>query len=71
MNGNLWAVCATLIKKEKGSELCKPLPTFYLNGDVQGFNTPEGCEKVVNYLLNPLELPVIRILASVERVLTV
>jgi hypothetical protein len=69
MNGNLWAVCANLlIKQENGYELCKQLPAFYLNGDVQGFNTPEGCQRVVNYLLNPLELPYIRILASVAQV---
>jgi hypothetical protein len=69
MNDNVWAVCANLlIKRENGYELCKQLPTFYLDGNALGIITPEGCHKIVNNLLNPLELPYIRVLASVAQV---
>lgn len=51
----IWAVNVTVcISHGPGHVSIKELPTFYLNGDVQGFTDAVGCESVVRDILPKL-----------------
>jgi hypothetical protein len=65
---NRWCVQAQLERTENGWTCSKQVPTFYLDGNVQGFSTFVGAGAIARQILNPTNDPNLTVHISVERV---
>lgn len=54
---NCWSVQAIV---QMGG-VSRQVPTFYLDGNVQGFQTAEGAERVAREILNPMGDPDLKV----------
>lgn len=65
----VFAVQATLVRNMgDGWTAVRQVPTFYLNGNVQGFTDEDGASKIAQTILNPTNDPTLCAEIHVERV---
>lgn len=48
-----YIVTAQIVKRTENGSISKQVPTFYLNGDIQGINNLDTAEKVAKDVVDP------------------
>ena len=65
----LYAIPATAVKTDKSGTTSYQVPTFYLNGNVQGIVDVAHAERIAREVINPTNDPALKVNAYVVTVL--